>query len=58
MTLLFSHNKDYLAGGEIPRQKGANSEQQETFLSAVFQKQRQVKISVDGAARRAAHGAF
>lgn len=23
MTLLFSHNKDYLAGGEIPRQKGA-----------------------------------
>ena len=40
MTLLFSHNKDYLAGGEIPRQKGANSEQQETFLPAVFQKQR------------------
>ncbi len=39
MTLLFSHNKDYLAGGEIPRQKGANSEQQETFLPVVLQGQ-------------------
>ena len=58
MTLLFSHNKDYLAGGEIPRQKGANSEQQETFFPVVLQGQGQAEIPVNGAARRAAHGAF